>query len=255
MPITAPAFLMKYKWPRKKARDLWTFWYRITRGRLFVGQRMGHRLLFDLNNTVDKYLVAYGLYEEAQKRKLFAAAREAAQPGQPAVFIDVGAHWGIYALWAHDTGLFGRVVAVEADPRNLSQLNANLFLNDLSGKIDIVGAAAAAAPGMLSLVRSTGRDISTVASVTANSAAQSKVRAVALDDIEPIQGGLIVAKIDVEGYEPEVIKGMHRLMSENRCLLQIEVFDQTLSSFDKLMAECGFHSFGTIGNDRYYRNF
>ena len=48
MALTAPMFLMKHPWARKRTRDLWGFWYLITHGDRFVGRRAGLRLLFDL---------------------------------------------------------------------------------------------------------------------------------------------------------------------------------------------------------------
>ncbi|HEX3674874.1 MAG TPA: FkbM family methyltransferase [Rhizomicrobium sp.] len=258
MAITAPAFLMKYKWPRRRARDLWCFWYQVTRGRLFVTKRMGRRLLFDIDNTVDKYLLAYGFYEPVQKRILFAAAREAASRGGRCVFLDVGAHWGIYALWAEESGLFNRVVAVEADPRNLHQLYANLFLNDLSDRIDVVGAAAAGASGSLTfaLASSRARVVSQVATPDMGGNFTTRtVTAVRLDDLETMTGGVIVAKIDVEGFEEEVLKGMTRLLAQNRCVLQVEVFGPSLAPFTETMRGLGYEKFAEAANDRYYRNF
>ncbi len=258
MAITAPAFLMNYDWPRKRARDIWSLWYLVTRGRMFVANRMGHRLLLDVDNTVDKYLLAFGFYENTQKRTLFAAARDAAALGGRCVFVDVGAHWGIYALWALGTGLFDRVMAVEADQRNLHQLYANLFLNDLSGKIDVVGAAAAAATGTLefSPASKNARVVSKVSSLeTTGNLTKRIVPAVRLDDLESISGGVLVAKIDVEGYEHEVVQGMTRLLTQNRCVLQVEVFPNAFEGFTRMMAGLGYTRFAGVANDHYYRNF
>ena len=79
-------------------------------------------------------------------------------------------------------------------------------------------------------------------------------RSVRMDDEEPLRGGALVAKIDVEGYEAEVIRGMEALLKGNRCLLQVEVFPQSRDHFAGLMKELGFHCFAEIGNDRYFRN-
>ncbi len=51
------------------------------------------------------------------------------------MFLDVGAHWGWYALLAHKEGVFDEVIAVEPDPTNYGQLQANLVLNDFAGQI------------------------------------------------------------------------------------------------------------------------
>ena len=261
MALTAPAFLMKHNYIRKRTRDLWGFWYLITHGRQFVGTRMGYRLLFDLNGIVDRYLLAFGFYEEERRVALFAAAEDAIKgagaPGDRCVFLDIGAHWGIYALWAQSSGLFDRVVAVEADPRNAAQLHANLYLNDLAGVIDVYTAAAGAERGEISF--SLADKFSRVGSrVTSTDEASPDekitVPAIPMDEIETLRGGVLVAKIDVEGFESAVIKGMQGLLAGNRCVLQIEVFDGEAEAFDASMRALGYHKFAELGYDRYYRN-
>jgi FkbM family methyltransferase len=258
MALTAPIFLMKYPYLRKRTRDLWGFWYLITHGSRFVGRRLGLRLLFDLDNTIDRYLLAFGSFDEAQQKILFAAARAAARPGERAVFLDVGAHWGVYALLAQASGLFDRVAAIEPDPRNLDQLHANLFLNDYSGRIDVVEAAASSTPGELTFSLGDGRsrNLSKVSSVAGTDAAmiQRTVPAVRIDDVEPTRGGLVVAKIDVEEYEHEVIKGMEALLTGNRGVIQVEVWPDATPQFDAQMAALGYQLFDEVGSDRFYRN-
>lgn len=255
--MPAPSFLWHHRRLRKRARDLRAFWYQVTRGRRFVARRMNHLLLFDLDSTHDKYILAFGFYEEEQRRMLFSAARELSAAPGPRVFIDIGAHSGVYSLWAHESGLFDRIVAVEADPRNVAQLQANLFLNDLVGEIAVVAAAAAGASGEVSfgMAHQKSRDVSRIATDDPDAKVDVQtVRAVRIDDIESARGGVVVAKIDVEGYEAEVIRGMNGLLANNACLLQIEVFEPRLDQITAMMASLGFHKIADIGNDRYFRN-
>jgi FkbM family methyltransferase len=257
MAITAPAFVMKHPYLRKRTRDLWCFMSQVRHGSRFVGRRMGYRLLFDMDGVVDRYVLAFGFYEQEQRTALFAAARELAKAGGPRLFLDIGAHWGVYALWAHSSGLFDRVVAIEADPRNAAQLRANLYLNDLTTAIEVREAAAAAETGQLSF--SLGDRFGRVGSKMARLEEQAgheqmSVPAIRIDDVEPMRGGVVVAKIDVEGAEADVIEGMRGLLSGNRGLLQVEVFEPQLPAVDALMASIGYRRFLDILPDRYYRN-
>jgi FkbM family methyltransferase len=258
MPITAPMFLMKHPWARKRTRDLWGAWYKLTKGRRFVGRRQGYQLLFDLDNIIDRYLLAFGAFEAEERKILFGEARKLASFQGRRVFLDIGAHWGIYTLWAQSSGLFDRLVAVEADPRNLDQLRANLYLNDLSCAVEVVGAAASDLKGELTfnLAGPRSRDISRVARLDpATGATQRTVLAVRIDDVEPLRGGAFVAKIDVESYEGPVIRGMEGLLTGNRGLLQVEVWPDRLAEFDRQMRALGYARFAEFGSDRYYRNY
>ena len=126
----APGFLMDVPVVKKRVRGLWKRLHWLMHGRYFVDQRMGLYLLFDLHNSMDKYLVAFDRHENEQVDHLFTAARDFISEGETATFLDVGAHWGFYALLAWKSKLFADVIAIEADVRNARQLEANLFLND-----------------------------------------------------------------------------------------------------------------------------
>jgi FkbM family methyltransferase len=258
MALTAPAFLMKHKYIRKRTRDLWVFWYQATRGRYLIAKRMGYRLLFDTENVVDKYLLAFGFYEDEQRTQLFREAAKAVEPGKTAVFIDIGAHWGVYSLWAYSTGLFTRVIAVEPDPRNVDQMHANLFLNDLSGKIEVVAAAASDVPGRVAfgLANFRGRVGSKMAHLEhAADYRIVEVTATRVDDLLADTDAVLVIKIDVEGFEVQVIAGMRRLLNENKALLQVEAHDVAVDQCDQTMSDLGYSRFLSIGPDRYYKNF
>jgi FkbM family methyltransferase len=64
-------------------------------------------------------------------------------------FLDIGAHWGWYGLMAHNSGLFDRIVCFEPDPTNMGQLQANLFLNRLSNRVEAIQAAVSEVSGQL----------------------------------------------------------------------------------------------------------
>ena len=62
-------------------------------------------------------------------------------------------------------------------------------------------------------------------------------------------------KIDVEGHEKEVILGSKKFLSNNSCLIQVEVLNESkFKSFDLMMSELGFKLIKKI-EDYYYTNF
>ena len=69
----------------------------------------------------------------------------------------------------------------------------------------------------------------------------------------PIVDKVLIVKIDVEGYEQAVIKGMENLLRNNRCLLQVEVFDPSLEAFVSTMGMLGYRLIIEIGPDRYFQ--
>lgn len=126
------------------------------------------------------------------------------------VFVDVGANIGAYTLWAAShLGAQGRVVAIEADPTNFAGLCANVALNPSAGTVTPLNVGVGAEvgdlpfyhngsdnPGGHSFVHHPGhRLLGTIA-----------VRP--LHDVLSEQGvdSIDVLKIDIEGFEREVLR-------------------------------------------------
>ena len=73
-----------------------------------------------------------------------------------------------------------------------------------------------------------------------------------LDGEIDARGKLVVAKIDVEGGELGAVRGMERLVRENRVILQIERNKGPLSDLVELLAGFGVAYERTIGIDHYF---
>lgn len=246
------------RWLRRRVRDTVVFAYQVAYGRRFVARRMGLTYLFDLDNTVDRYLLAFGRYEEPQRATLFGEIARVSFSADNAAFVDVGAHSGIYALWAAQTGRFGRIFAIEADHRNVAHIHANLSLNRLTERIEVVAAAASDTRGTLSFALSgtRSRDVSKVAEIDPGAAGTTAtVPCVPVEELVAMQGGFVALKIDVEGWEASVLRGMRTLLTSNRCLLQVEVFDRNRAEILGLMTDLGFSLVHEVGSDRYFRNY
>jgi FkbM family methyltransferase len=132
------------------------------------------------------------------------------RPGD--LFVDVGSNIGSYAIWAAELG--AEVIALEPAPDTFSLLAENISLN--SYPIRIVQAAAGARCGTTRFTEG----LDTVNRMDGQGNAE--VTMVTIDSIvnERTVAGM---KIDVEGFEIDVLRGCERALSENRIkLIQLE---------------------------------
>ncbi len=140
------------------------------------------------------------------------------------LFVDVGAHWGIFALHAA-TRHRGRVrvMAIEAHPGNIGQLTRVVTGNGLGDEIEVLAVAAGAEPGTAPLMFNSTMGHSLYGLGLPEGARQlGKVTVpvlpldLLLAERPDLADRRVVLKVDVEGFEPEVIAGARRLLDSGR---------------------------------------
>ena len=188
----------------------------------------------DLQLSVSRGMTAatgnlyYGLYEFAD----MAFMAHLLQPGD--LFVDVGANVGTYSLLAarHCDAV---VLAVEAAPETAELLRENVRLNDLRDKIKVIECAAGAQIGVVNFTVDRGAMNQVADASFANSVAS--VELATLDHI--VANRLpVMMKIDVEGYEGEVLDGA-KLSLAKESLLAVQV-ETTTSAMERLFETFGF---------------
>ncbi len=96
---------------------------------------INYRLHIDKNTTDAKLLCSSKVYDGTEIHALAAPLRSAS-PGE-AVFVDIGANTGYYALSLARRG-YGRIIAVEPNPVTLQLLRFNIGVNDFARSITVV---------------------------------------------------------------------------------------------------------------------
>jgi FkbM family methyltransferase len=151
-----------------------------------------------------------------QWKKLNAAV-EVLPFGQRGLAVDIGAHVG---LWSHVLAtMFAEVVAFEPIPdhyacwaRNCSEIENvqgyNMALSDTDGYLDIVKVAENS--GNARVATSSDKKESTC-----------RVRAYALDNF-PLEEKIDFMKIDVEGWELQVLKGAEKTIRRDKPVMVVE---------------------------------
>ena len=169
-----------------------------------------------------RYLIAhehlFGGYEYPSRAFLLAHL----SPGD--VFVDVGAHWGVFSLTvaAHFKNAVD-VVAVEPSPFNVLHAMDWAARNGVTANFEIVHAAAGAANGLAQLGFNTTMGNRLTSRGTARvreDKARIHVPVVTVDGLIEQRADLadrrIFLKIDTEGFEAEVLAGSEALLESGR---------------------------------------
>jgi len=190
-------------------------------------------------NDPSHYDLVNGNYETVVLQWL----RNNLNPGE--TFWDVGANVGFYAIVAAKSlGPEGQVVAVEADPDTAKILANNFEINHLTNAhvvsaalTDTIGTVRfgrAPATGWSGIYYENAEEWVSVEALTGD----ALMKSLSLDQVHAI-------KIDVEGSEAHVLKGMAGILMQNRPRLLIEVHrtyagveDQVAAILDNGNFEC-----------------
>lgn len=176
----------------------------------------GWRYGCDLRNVTSREACLTGRTAPAE-----TAAVHASLP-RGGTFVDVGANWGYFTLaGAHAVGAEGRVLALEPDPRMHDELRANVARNGIRN-VTVLPVAAAEGAGEAVLAgyaeADRNRGVSSLVAAPSADAPAFTVRTAALDDLLDGEGigAVDLVKIDVEGAEERVLRGMARGLAEGR---------------------------------------
>lgn len=151
--------------------------------------------------------------------------------------IDVGANVGFFSVrFAQWVGDNGKVISIEPEDRNFQHLTSAVKREGLVGRVRLLKAVAAAAPGTMLLEINRLHPADHKISRDGTGLA---VTAVTLDELvgdsDVPKPSLI--KIDVQGAEMMVLKGANGILKNSKPALFIELQEEGLNRFDSSVTE------------------
>jgi len=159
------------------------------------------------------------------------------------IFIDVGAHIGLYSVLASKIlGNRGKVISIEPEPSNVAALNLNLLLNELSN-VEAKEAAAHYLNGADNLFVPYNKSTSWSSLIPIYNPTfehkKVKVKRVRLDDLVSKEEykNVSIVKIDTERTEGSVIKGMEGIMRGGNPIVLVEYLP---GGFEEYLSHLGY---------------
>ncbi len=180
----------------------------------FKTRAKGSKLSFYVHcrDLIGRHIAKYGVHEP--RITAWMAETLAAAPA-PGIVVDVGANLGWHSVYAAQYPAVETVVAFEPDPFNVELLKRNLALNKVNNAV-VSESAVGAQCGLARLYRYRSTNYGRHNLLTDYGYGSTEVPLTdldsALDKLGLAGRRVLVLKIDVEGYEPEVVEGAQRTL-------------------------------------------
>ncbi|HEV2984598.1 MAG TPA: FkbM family methyltransferase [Vicinamibacterales bacterium] len=209
------------------------------------------RLFVDLADHVIGLNIVRDQYETAEIRFV----RSLLRPGEVAV--DVGAHIGFFTMhMAAAVGPTGRVYAFEPFKAIADLTERSIAENRFGDRVVFERAAVGASSGRARLtypretLNSGGAYLLREGAAALSGNLETQVPLVALDDLK-LARPVRFLKMDVEGAEPQVVRGAVRLLQEDRPVILSELHPTQLERASGTTAEQFLASLRDIGYDAH----
>lgn len=169
-------------------------------------------------------------------------------------FLDIGACFGLYTQVIAANSRIPRLHAFEPDPNNAQLLERICVLNQNTDRVRLWrhGVSDRDSVAMLRSQADCVGNSSIVDGLEGEGGEQ--VHLIRLDDHLEFSGSKLLVKMDVENHERFALKGMERLLRENRVFMQVEIFEDNFTVVDALLRAAGLHQVNRIRSNYYYSN-
>ncbi len=216
----------------------------------------------NINEPIDKEILFFDNYEKSQINFLIKNIEKE----NFSYFIDVGANSGLYSLIIAKKFEYLEIKSFEPVKLTFLKLKKNLSLNPTIKNIEIFNFGLSNNEANLLMkaykkndyIQKGGYGVATkdedLSKLHTEYASFKKA-----DDILNLLNKHLIIKIDVEGHEKKVLDGMNKIISNNKVLIQIEIFDWNFRIIDTFLREKKFRMINSINNDNkidyFYINY
>lgn len=191
-------------------------------GVVFDVNRMGFELKLRIDDWIPQHIYFLGAYSQPELKILDEFLFDGA------VFIDVGANIGVFTLQASRlVGANGRVVSFEPYSENFKLLNRHVRINHLSNVTTEKFAISDSNGKAMLYYDPNEKNLGMVSMTPLNNVCSEEIDAIMFDcyaqtyDLQRVD----FVKIDVEGFEYNVLKGMEGVLKKFNPPLLLEILD------------------------------
>lgn len=221
-----------------------------------LAKRLGANWKLYPADWIDNRMLIGRPFERAQ----LAFAQDCIAENGLTAFYDCGANIGLYSvLLGVNSPLLTAIHAFEPVPKTYARLVENLRLNDLLETATAHNYGLGAKAEMLTIAfdkKSSGTatlDQDEKHNPRREFDGRLQVEIRTFDSQFDVSNTGAFMKLDMEGHEAYALAGMEKMLSNNNCYLQIELWDKNRQQVIDWLAERGYTVFHNIHHDIYFK--
>lgn len=219
------------------------------------GSEMKLNIHPDSPHRIERELALDGIREPGATETLRTVLANVKERRSSTIHVfDVGANVGYFALLeANILGDQGQIYAIEAEPENAARLKHNVERNGYEN-IDVLQIAAGAERTQLDLSVKSSSNVHRISEIRPD---KEPVETVPVDaypldalirEREIPDDELVIVRIDVEGYETHVFRGMTELLtSDQPVIVCVEIHDKEIVNVDGMIDLLEYNRYFPIG--------
>lgn len=210
------------------------------RNELLVKPILDNKMLLNIHNKgLEKDLFLHGIREK-ESTEIF---RDYLEEGMK--IADIGANVGYYTLLeANEVGNSGQITAIEPTLSTFLTLKKNCVINQFEN-IDIVNKAVGFEQDLVGINKGSSPNLNRIANSSSSEETIEQSSLVNIIDFDPD-----AVRMDVEGYELEILRGMSDILESDNLILFIEVhpskiedyYDGTIDEFWDILSNHNFEA-------------
>jgi FkbM family methyltransferase len=168
-----------------------------------------------IKQGIPEYMRKYGLWAPTETQIFYHACFKRCSVYKPIksnpLVIDVGSHVGMFTIYPAAMGC--RVKSYEPNTESLYYNKLSVYINGLENNVEFYQKAVGAGPGEAVMSNDNG-DLGSTYVVTDNNTIGNNIPVPLVGLRNEIKEDVLLIKINVEGYEDEVMKGLYPILDE-----------------------------------------
>lgn len=203
----------------------------------------------DIRESIERKTYFIREYEKKRMEQLHLFSKT----NNSEILIDIGANIGFYSILSSDR--FKQIYSFEPNERNFKVLKKNIENNKLKN-IQILNFGLGENDEVLIGNSNTKGELFQTSGFAINKDNKKGERVLVKrgDDVLHFQNNTLTIKIDVEGFEFFVLKGLKNTLVNNRCILQIEIWEKNIDEVHRFLKSLCYNMINSIDGDTYFSN-